>query len=288
MYQKSLYLEAKLNSFLKNPFGIASAERNAKIPFLNICLLPKNFNELSIEDFYNESYFENLIKMINQQENLLEGVPAGTFSLPFKSITRTPHSIIFRDVSNGIRSGNRTLELFYNGAARIKIPIYYTTIKTPLNQTDSDNLYINLLYQHLGENLSQCKLVDISAMFFCIRYTIKKYSRFLNDNISSHANTFAMVEMENIFQLIPFVESESFTDHLTKYHLPISTYEYKKIPDELSSRRWIEFEKLDSVEFEIFDIFKMGLGLPPNTKIFSDSLGLFIEKCGGSVESPLK
>lgn len=286
LYQKNLYLESKLNSILKNPFGVTYWEEKEEIPFLNLCFLPKNFNELEFKNFYEDFYLEKLIEMITQEEYLFDSESGISFNNYYKSITRTPHSIIFRNVSNGISSRNHTLELFYNGAARMKIPIPYTIIETPLHENNSQTPCIKLLYQKLGENLRQYKLVDIGSMLFSITWTINKYSRFINDNMSSQTNTFSIFEMENTFQLIPFVESESFIDHVEKYHVPICMYKYKKVPDELSSKRWIELEKFDDLDFRILDSFKMVLGLPVDTKIFRDSVMHFIEKHQNAVESP--
>jgi len=278
LYQKNSYFEDKLNSFLKNPFGITDSEKNMKLPFLNICILPTNFNDLSIKNFYEESYLEKLTKMVNSTESVLEDVPETTVSYLFENVTRTPYSIIFRDVTNGINSSNYTLEFFVNGVIRIKIPIAFRNVVIPITEEGLKNLFIKSMYQYLGENLSQCRLLDIAHEFLIIRYATKKYSKFFSDNISSYASRLAMiVEMENIFQLVPFVESEVFLEYIKKYHVPICRYEYKKIPDELSPKKWIELENLKSVEFDILDIFLMGLGLSTYTEIFTESLVLFIK-----------
>lgn len=193
--------------------------------------------------------------MVSQEESTLENVSHPTFSYFFKNITRTPQSIIFRNVSDGISSFNQILEFFYNGAIRIRIPINFRTITLPLTEEDSKNSYVNTLYEYLGNSISQYKLVKIANLFLSIRYTTKKYSRFYAENISSHVSKLAMVaEMENTFQLILFVESEIFIEHMEKYHVSTSIYNYKKIPSELNPKRWIELENLDSIDSTIFGI----------------------------------
>lgn len=282
LYQKNSFLEAKLNSLLKNPFGSPFDEKNAKLPFLNLCLLPKNFNNVEIKDFYDKLFLDRFREMINQNESLFSDNQNITFNINFKNVARTPHSIIFRDVSNGISSFNQTYEFFYNGAARLKIPIRFTTSQMLFSSDGSQNSYSNLLKEYLGEKFREYRYVDIGAFYYIIRYATKKYSNFLEENVNYRDNVLAMFEMENIFQLVPYVECQSFKDHLETYHVPMSTYEYKKVPDELSTKRWIEYENLSSLDFDVTAFFLNCLGLPEDTPLLPQAVYLYTKKHGNN------
>lgn len=64
---------------MKNPFGVTYWEEKEEIPFLNVCLLPTNFNELEFKDFYEDFYLEKLIEMINHEEYLFDSESGITF-----------------------------------------------------------------------------------------------------------------------------------------------------------------------------------------------------------------
>lgn len=276
LYEKSSYLEAKINSFLKPPFGATVAESDQNNPFVNIYLFPKRFYENEIEGFYEDSFIEEMIDLVRKNETLYDDFQDIDFSLSFKNVMRTPHSLIFRDISNGYTNFNPLIEFFYNGVTRIRIPISFVIPSPSFNKNKITKAYYELLCQELKDDIYFYKLVDLCRVFMPIRFATKKYSSFIHKVGFKH-ETFIIVEMKDIFQLIPFVESDSFLDHCKKYHIPSSIYQYKKIPDELSPNKRFIIEDLKDIHVNIFRIFLMGLGLPESTQIFIDSLSSFFK-----------
>lgn len=271
LYQKSMLLKEKVDVFLKNPFTSSIGESENGGPSINIYLLPRNFMTSRVENFLENSFLDELMEIVSQQESLVEDNNALLYSIPFKNVVRTPNSIVFRDTTNGLNIHNFTLEFFANGAGRIRIPI-----PSFMPQMPYKNKFIKALSNKLDEHLSSYRLVNLAEVLMAIRFAVKKYSRFRH-HIKSNDSTMAIFEMINILGLIPFVESKSFLEHIEKYGVPISMYKYSKIPGELSLDKWIELEDLDSIHFDINEIFLMTLGLSIDTKMLWDSIKSYID-----------
>lgn len=272
LYQKGMLLNEKVNAFLENPFGLTIGESKNSEPTINIYFLPKDFMMEYVDNFFESSFLDELMKLITQEESFYEGEGNLSYSMPFQNVTRTSHSIIFRDTTQKIGFYNFILEFFYNGVARIQIPVSYNTITS----SDLEDEYIKCLSEQLGPDLPFYRLVDLFKILLSLRFAIKKYSRFMSFMKSSRG-IITIWEMKNIFRLIPFVQAESFLEHVGKYGIPISMYEHKRIPDEFNQNKWVEVEDLDSIHFEINTYILMMLGLPIDTKMFKDSMHLFFK-----------
>jgi hypothetical protein len=210
---------------------------------------------------------DKLFELVNQIERLDSIDEEMIFE--FVNVVRTPHSIIFHDTIGVTNYYNLVLEFFYNGAARIQIPISYETPKTPFYE---DSEYIQCLENQLGDGLISCRLVDLAQTSLILEHTIKKYIGFLTLLKPSNDAFVTVWEMRNIFRLIPFVEAKSFLEHVGKYGVPISMYGYKKIQDELSGRKWDEYKNFDTICSDILEQFLMTLGLSKDTELFTDSM----------------
>lgn len=273
LYQKSINFENRISTFYNDPFGRTCKE--FELPYIKLYLIPDIFEDISIENFYNSEYLDDIMSLVNQKELLVEGNKDFRYPLNFQNVTRSTNSIILRDISNGIGFMNYTFEFFDNGVAKIKIPISCSSRSNSLSQNEIGNKYLKKLCDKIGDDLKFYKLVDVCHLLFTIKYAIQKYYRFLN-RINYKSKIFVGIELENIYRLIPYIESDIYLNYIEKYHIPICMYKNKEIPDSYSRKSWKEIEFLDfkSSDIQIINIIHMGIGLR-NCDEFMDGISQF-------------
>lgn len=282
LYQKSINFESRIGNFLIDPFGMTKQEHESNMPFIKFYLIPKRFESIKIKNFYQDEYLNELKNFVNQSECIIKDLKEATFSIPFRNITRSTNSIIVRSLTDKIGFSNYTLEFFSNGAARIRIPISYFSVTTPLNQFYAENKYIKLLYDHIGDELDWFKLVRVYDLFLSVRYAILKYLNYFK-KIMVNSKILVTIDLENIYRLIPFIESEFYVDYLEKYHVPACMYKYKRVPDVYNTKPWreIEIDDLEKDDLLIFFTIMNGLGLSSlkiGDRLYTDGLSSYLEE----------
>jgi len=228
LYEKSARLQEEIEFFCRREIAISQAEE--KNGWIEIYAMPYPLNQLSITQFFEKTFVDNLKNKMNEptRVELTENTWFST-SIPFNIASAGYRSIIFRQTSPGtLALMGLTFQLFINGNAKIIIPFQYIPFNSELNSV----VWKKLIEALEKEDGYLFRFIDGLKMLIVFVVLLEKYFDILKSQ-GWQDDILIAYRLENTWRTILFFDISAFSKHIDKYGIPVCQRYNTQIPKKL-------------------------------------------------------
>jgi hypothetical protein len=192
-------------------------------------------------------------------------------NIPFNSGKITHRSFILRQVQpENIALNTVTIELFNDGRAKFLLPIDFMQ---PIQEGSikSDRLRW-LLESYNADQLDLLRFFDVGRLWGVISYVLTFHQLWLDQKQSIDLRV--AVTLKNIWQSVPFVDSDDYATYIEECGLPISQTDLINLPDNSGYGMILSQEPNKSFWPMVASIIAQAFGLP--TELLASSYTKFV------------
>ncbi len=235
LYDNGKELGKRFDEFCKDDRVFSKVEENQG--WVNIYLSPYPLGfKVRDEMLYSQAIYKLLEKSQEPQDIYLDpNEKIGSGYLPFNSGQMGVQSIILKQVTpEKLPYSTITAELFFDGKAKIFIPLEYVQILKNINQLKSQKVIRvvkNLQESDKESDFYLIRFFDLKKLFAIVTNLLNYYQKWYYDNQLFNSLRFA-ISLENIWRVSPFVDSDEWGSFTEKYGLPIQHVNSLRIPNQ--------------------------------------------------------